>query len=78
MMSECDMMLQYKKATESWRENDVDNSSTEVSLAANSAMVKERADHQPVVLFTNENMGADKTVPVVIIPPVRFIGGPTM
>ena len=31
-----------------------------------------------MVLFTNENMGADKHVPVVIIPPVRFIGAPTM
>ena len=32
-------------------------------------MVKERADYQPVVLFTRENMDANK-------PPVRFIGGP--
>ena len=46
------------------------------SKVANSAMVKERADHQPVVTFTNENMGAYKPVPVVIIPPVRFIGCP--
>ena len=39
-------------------------------------MVKERADHQPVVIFTKENTDADKPVPVVIIPPARFIGGP--
>ena len=30
-----------------------------------------------MVLFTKDNMGADKPVPVVILPPVRFIGGPT-
>ena len=30
-----------------------------------------------MVLFTKENMGAYKPVPVVILPPVRFIGGPT-
>ena len=40
-------------------------------------MVKERADHQPVVLFTKENLDADKAFPVVYLPPVRFIGGPT-
>ena len=40
-------------------------------------MVKEGAYHHPVVLFTKYNMGAYKTVPVVNIPPVRFIGGPT-
>ena len=55
----------------------MENVSTEVSLAAHSEMVKERADHQPVVLFTKDNIGADKPVPVVILPPVRFIGGPT-
>ena len=52
------------------------NSSTEVSLEAHSEMVKERADHQPVVLFKKENMVADKPVTVVIIPPVINIGGP--
>ena len=41
-------------------------------------MVKEIADRQPVVVFTKDNMDADKSVPVVIIPTVRFIGGPTM
>ena len=40
-------------------------------------MVKEGADHQPVVLFIKENMGAEKPVPVVILLPVRFISGPT-
>ena len=55
----------------------MENASTKVSLKANSAMVKEGADHQPVVLFTKENMGAEKSVPVVIIPPVRFIVGTT-
>ena len=39
-------------------------------------MVKERTDHQIVVIFTKDNMGTDKPVTVVIIPPVRFIGGP--
>ena len=48
-----------------------------MSLAAHSAMVKESADHQPVVLFTKDNTGADKPAPLVILPPVRFIGGPT-
>ena len=40
-------------------------------------MVKEGAENQPVVLLTKENMGAEKPVTVVIIPPVRFIVGPT-
>ena len=55
----------------------MDNESTEISLAAQSAMVKKIADHQPVVLFTKYNMGADKPVLVIILPPVRFIGAPT-
>ena len=55
----------------------MENTSTEVSLAAHSEMVKERADHQPVVLFTKYNIDADKPVQVVIILRVRFIGGPT-
>ena len=46
------MLSQYNKATESWRENDVDNASTEVSLSAHLAIVKERVDYNPVVLFT--------------------------
>ena len=40
-------------------------------------MMKERADHQPVLQFTKEKMEADKPVPVVNLTPVRFIGGPT-
>ena len=28
-----------------------------------------------MVIFTKENMDSDKPVPVVILPPVRFIGG---
>ena len=40
-------------------------------------MVKERANHLPAVLFTKYNMGADKPVLVIILPPVRFIGAPT-
>ena len=40
-------------------------------------MVKEGADHQPVVLFTKENMGAVKPIPLVILPPVSLIGVPT-
>ena len=38
-------------------------------------MVKEGADHQPVVIFTKENTDEDKPVPVENLPPVRFIGG---
>ena len=30
-----------------------------------------------MVLFTKESMDADKPVPVIKIPPVRFIGVPT-
>ena len=30
-----------------------------------------------MVLFTEDNMDADKPIPVVIIPPERFIGIPT-
>ena len=45
------MLLQYNKATESWRDNAMDNAPIEVSLAAQSEMVKERADQQTVVLF---------------------------
>ena len=54
----------------------MDNESTEIYFLSNSEMVKERADYQPVVIFTKKNMDADKPVPVVIIPPVRFIGDP--
>ena len=53
------------------------NASTEVSLAAHSVMLKSRADHHPVLLFKKENMNTYKPVPVVILPPVRFIGGTT-
>ena len=55
----------------------MENSSTEVSLAAHTEIVKEGLDHHTVVLFTKENTDADKPVPVVNLPPVRFIGGPT-
>ena len=48
-----------------------------MSLSAQSVMVKERANHLPAVLFTKENIYADKPVPVVNLPPVRFIGAPT-
>ena len=51
MMWECDMLSQYNKATESWSKNDVENASSEVSLAAHPSMVNEVADHQPLVLF---------------------------
>ena len=40
-------------------------------------MVTEGEDHQPVFLFTKDNMDADKPVSVVNCPPVRFIGGPS-
>ena len=38
-------------------------------------MVKERAYHQPVVIFTIENMDVDKSITVVNLPHVRVIGG---
>ena len=53
----------------------MENASREVSLAENSAMVKEGVDHQPVVLFTKDNTDTDKPVLMVNLPPVRFIGG---
>ena len=31
-----------------------------------------------MVLFTKENMDADKPIPVVILPLLKFIGGTTM
>ena len=40
-------------------------------------MVKERAYHHPVVLFTKDNAGADKPFTVVNLQHVRFIGGPS-
>ena len=55
----------------------MDNASTEVSLVAHSVMVKEIADHLPVVLSTRENIYGDKPIPATNIPPVRFIGFPT-
>ena len=41
-------------------------------------MLKERAEHLLVVLFTKEDIDVDKPVPVVNLTPVRFIGGPKM
>ena len=41
-------------------------------------MLKERVYHQPLVIFTTDNIDADKPIPVVILPPVRFIGDPTI
>ena len=54
----------------------MENTLTEFSLAVNSEKVKEVEDHQPVVLFTKENTDADKPVPVINLPPVRFICEP--
>ena len=51
-MGEYDMVSRYKKAIELWRNNDVENESTEVSLVAHPSMSKEVLDHQAVVLFT--------------------------
>ena len=55
----------------------MDNASEEVSLEAHSVMLSKGANHQPVVLLMKENINADKHVPVVNLPPVRFIGGHT-
>ena len=40
-------------------------------------MVKIVADHQPVLVFTKENMDGYRYVSVVNISPVRFICRPT-
>ena len=40
-------------------------------------MLKEVAEHHPVVLFTKENTDTNKLVPVINLPPVMFIGGPS-
>ena len=53
------------------------NASTEVSLAAHPEMVKEGSKQHPVIIFTKDNMDADKPVQVVNLPHVRFIGGPS-
>ena len=53
------------------------NTSSEVSLEAHSGMVKEGADHQPVVLFKKDNMDAYQPVLVVNITRMSFIGGPS-
>ena len=55
----------------------MENASTEVYLALQSTTVKEGAEHLPVVLSTKNNMDTDKLIPVVNLPRVRFIGGPT-
>ena len=54
----------------------MENASTEVCLSEHPAMVKEGADHQPLVTLKKEKMDSDKPVPVVNLPPVRFIDGP--
>ena len=71
------MLSQYNKAIESWRNNDLDNAPTEVSLESHPSMVKEGVDHQQVVLFTKDKMYTHKPIPVVNLPHVRFIGGPS-
>ena len=40
-------------------------------------MIKEGADHLSVVIFTKYNMESDKPVPVLNLPPVRFLGVPS-
>ena len=52
----------------------MDNASTEVSLAAHPEMVKEGSKQHPVIIFTKDNMDADKHVSVINLPPMRFIG----
>ena len=53
----------------------MENESTEVFLELKPSMVKEGTDQHAVVLFTKGNIGSDKPVPVVKLPPVIFIGG---
>ena len=54
----------------------MENESIEVSLVEQSVMVQEREYHLPVVLFTKDNINANKPIPVVNLPHVMFIGGP--
>ena len=46
-------------------------------MEAQSELVKEGEDHLSAIIFTKDSMDADKPVPVVNIPPVRFIVIPT-
>ena len=55
----------------------MDNSSIEVSLEVNSTLVKEGADHLPVVLFKIYILYAKKTIVVVNIPLFNFAGDTT-
>ena len=55
----------------------MENASTEVSLLSDSSIIKEGAGHQPVLLFAQYNMDADKPVTVENLLPMGFIGGPT-
>ena len=48
-----------------------------MSLEAQSELVKEGEDHLSELIFTKDSMDADKPVPVVKNPPVRFIVIPT-
>ena len=40
-------------------------------------MMKEVSNHKPVAIYKKYNTDTDKPVPVVNIPPARFIGGPS-
>ena len=71
-----DIMLEYSKDKEPWRENYLNNSSIKLSLTAHSLLVKEGAYHPPVVLFTKESMDTYQPVPVLDLLPVIFLGGP--
>ena len=48
-----------------------------MSLLSPKSLVKEVADHLPVVIPTRDNMDAYNPVPVVSLPSVICIGGPT-
>ena len=52
MMWEWDIHPRYNKATESWRENYMDNVSIEISLLTHASLPTKVTDHQTVVLFT--------------------------
>ena len=55
----------------------MENESSEVYPEEHSALVKKVADHLPVIIITKNSMYVDKPVPVVNLPPVRFICGTT-
>ena len=53
----------------------MENASIEVSLIGHSTFFKIRSGSSASVPILKKSMNADKAVPVVNLPPVRFIDG---